>query len=217
MPKGYRTRSVCSVEDCAGFVKRWGLCERHSRALRRTDPDEYERLRVEHAPREQLTTDDPSFQCTVDGCLRVRLRHEWCFKHYMRLRNNGSPTALKPKPPTLLCSIEGCNQKHRAYGWCAMHRNLWLAHGDPLAEPVRRPERGCLVDGCDERHEQLGYCHDHAYAFKRYGDALRSPSRELAQRKERGCTYDGCTQPWAGGEWCSVHGPDIWTARVTHA
>ena len=95
--------------------------------------------------------------CQADGCnhLATCLSHQWCEKHYERLRRHGSTEKpvrqITQKRP---CSVPGCSSPQRCRGLCALHYGRLLRTGQ--TEIPERAWNRCSVAGCSHQARSRG-------------------------------------------------------------
>lgn len=175
MPKGDRTRSICSVDDCDGLVKAWGLCRNHGRRLMASDPEAYERLRAQKAPHVGI--------CLVSDCDKPTRAKGLCSLHHSRWRSTGTTEKINRRRT---CIVENCGELVHGLGYCSKHWWRFKKYDDPLfvtnlelrtSEPTE-----CSVDDCGRDVSARGWCKYHYMRWWMYTNP-EYPDQRAARRK----------------------------------
>jgi len=158
----------------------------------------------------------PPKPCSVDDCQRTAKSSGLCGKHYQRLRNSGSPTALRNnrgKPvaerflekieiePETECWLWTATTTRKGYGMFSVSNGMVAAHvwsyvnlGGHQLEPGREVDHLChgsdsLCPGGDGCPHRRCVNPDHLEAVDRMTNALRGRSRTVAQSARTHCIH----------------------------
>ena len=71
-------------------------------------------------------------ECSIDDCNGVFIAKGYCYKHYRRFKNHGSPhvNLIKINP----CKVDGCEIRRARQGYCSQHYGYFARYGTPIPD-----------------------------------------------------------------------------------
>jgi hypothetical protein len=114
----------CLIDACDRRIERRELCNRHIKKQTRHGSVYGPFLGIGRKV------------CKVDDCKTFSNSYGYCDMHYMRLKRNGDPEALRGNTRKAKgCGVESCSNRASHWGLCATHNRWKKETGDPTVRP----------------------------------------------------------------------------------